>query len=245
MKKILPALLAAALFSLVFTSCSKDEEDKYDGNLTLAYFPLEVGHYVTYQVDSTYWDKALCLRTIHKMQHRYQVADTFTDAEGRFSYRIDILTRSADSVSWSMDEVIYATRTNDRLEIRQNNVALIRQIFPISNGRSWKGNALIPAGDQDYAYMQGWDYQYTNLGGEFNNGLNSYKNTLTVNQVDKGEGNPEVLPAAYAYRTFGKDVYAYGIGLVFREITHWVYDPSTGNACREGYSVTLRAIDHN
>lgn len=245
MKKLLPALLTAALFSLVLSSCDKDDEDKYNGNLTLAYFPLEIGHYVTYQVDSTYWDKALCLRTIHKMQHRYQVADTFSDSMGRPSYRIDILTRPTDSISWTMDEVIYVTRTNDRLEMYQNNLPIIRQTFPIANGRTWKGNSLIPAGDEDYAYMRDWDYQYTNLGQEFNNGQSSYKNTVTVNQVDKKEGNPETLPGTSAYRTFGKEVYSYGIGLVYREITHWVYDPSVGNPCREGYSVTLRAIDHN
>lgn len=244
MKKLRSALLTATVLSLAFAACNKDE-DKYDGNATLAFYPLELGHYVTYQVDSVIWDDFQCLRTVHKMQHRYQVADTFTDNQGRPSYRIDILTRPADSLQWSVDEVIYATRTPDHLELVQNNLRFIRLAFPISNGKTWLGNSMIPSADQDYAYLSGWNYKYTNQGQDYNNGLSAFQNTVTVEQVDEQQNDPESMPTAYAYKTYGKEVYAYGVGLVFREATHWIYDPGASNPCRKGYSVILRAIDHN
>src|SRR5262249_18554506 len=103
----------------------------------------------------------------------------------------------------------------------------------------------IPAADRDYVYMDGWNYKYINYDRDYDNGLSVYAKTVTVEQVDEQEGDPESMPTKYADKTFGKEVYAYGIGLVYREATHWVYDPAGGNACRKGYSVTLRAIDHN
>jgi hypothetical protein len=85
---------------------------------------------------------------------------------------------------------------------------------------------------------------YSNLLQAYDNGRATFQNTVTVDAVNKTIGDPEATPGAYAERTFMREVYGYEVGMVYRESTHWVYDP-TRAACRNGYSVIMRAVDHN
>lgn len=93
-------------------------------------------------------------------------------------------------------------------------------------------------------FIAGWNYNYTDYKKSFNQDGVSFDNTVTVNEVDETQNDPETQPTAYAYRTYSKEVYAYNVGLVYRAWTHWVYDPGVKN-CRSGSSVIMKAIDHN
>lgn len=243
-KKFLPALLLAALFSIAFFSCKKENDDKYNGDYSKAYFPLQFGRYVTYDVDSTLWDDFLQVKSLHKYQMRYTVADTFRDNENRLSYLVDVHIRKSDSLPWQVHRVINITPTPTRLEYTESNVRFIKLVFPVSDNIEWKGNSLIPADDQDYQYFYDWTYKYSNFTQPFNDGKVYFDNTVTVSQVDEQQNDPETMPAAYAYKTYAKEVYGYDIGLVYREITHWTYDPGIV-PFRKGYSVVMRAVDHN
>ena len=209
------------------------------------YFPLQPGHYVTYDVDSTLWDDFGCTRTDTKCQLRYSVADTFSDNQGRRSYRIDIYYRKRDTLDWQNHQVIYVTPTAQRLEYVQDNLRFIKLVFPIAEGGTWNGNSLINTSDQDLQYFGDWIYKYSNVGEAFNEGK-YYDNTVTVNGTDQTQNNPEdpALRDAYAYRTYLKEVYAKDAGLVFREMIRWTYDPGVAY-CRKGYSVKMRAVDNN
>lgn len=244
-KTFLPAILLFASFSLFFFSCKKETENKYGNDLSRGYYPLEIGRYVVYDVDSTLWDDYKQVKTIHKYQMRYTVADTFSDNERRRSYKIDIHIRNNDTLQWKTHRVITVTPTTAALEYSEANIRFIKMIFPVANNLEWEGNALIPAADQDYQYFQNWTYRYSDQEKPFNNGKVLFENTITVNQVDEKLNDPETMPDSYGYLTFAKEVYGYDIGMVYREMTHWVYDPTSGNKYRKGYSVVMRAVDHN
>ena len=47
-----------------------------------------------------------------------------------------------------------------------------------------------------------------------------------------------------SYRTYAKEVYAYNVGMIYKEWTHWTYKPNHAQ-CVNGYSVIMRAIDYN
>jgi hypothetical protein len=74
-----------------------------------------------------------------------------------------------------------------------------------------------------------------------------------VNQVDRVENDPERIPEAYGSRTYGKEVFAEGIGMVYKEYIRWTYDPvayfnndpDQPSRCRKGTGVVMRAVDHN
>jgi hypothetical protein len=243
-KKSLPVILLAVIVSIALFSCSKSRDDKYAGDYSRGYFPLDFGKYVIYDVDSTIWDDFLQVKSIHKYQMRYSVQDTFRDNENRLSYRLDVLIRNSDSLAWHPHRVLYVTPTASTLEYVEDNLRFIKLVFPITSTTSWKGNSLIPSADQDYTYFFGWTYHYSNYTQPFNDGKVNFENTVTVSQVDEHTNDPELQPGDYADKTYGYEVYAYDIGLVYREFTHWTYDPAVATF-RKGYSVIMRAVDHN
>lgn len=242
-KRFLPVLLLAVLFSVLFYSCKK-ETNEFNGNYSSAYFPLQVGRYVVYDVDSTIWDDFLQVKSLHKYQMRYTVADTFTDDLNRMSYRIDVHLRTADSLGWNVHRVIYATPDSSHIEYVEANVRFIKLVLPIANEIEWPGNSMIATDDQDLQYFADWIYKYKDFEQPFNNGKVMFDNTVTVEETDQTLNDPEAMPNAFATRTFSKEVYGYNIGMVYREVTRWTYDPDVVKF-RRGYSVVMRAVDHN
>lgn len=243
-KRFLPLLILSGLFLVSFFSCKKESDDKYANNVSAGYFPLEVGHYVTYNVDSVIWNDFDCTIDTNHYQMRFTIADTFFDNASRKSYRIETSIRSGDTVSWNPGTVMYVTPTATGLEYVENNLRYIKLTYPIVEGNSWDGNSMILTNDQDYSFMAGWNYKYANYKQSYDQDGVSFDNTVTVNQVDETQNNPETQPNDYAYRTYSKEVYAYGIGMVYRAWTHWIYDPGV-KTCRKGSSVVMRAVDHN
>lgn len=245
--KLFRALCAASLLPLlVLSACNKDKDPvaPYTGPEKDAYFPLRVGHYVEYNVDSTYWDDFLDLRTTKSMQQRYTIVDTFTDGQGRLSYRVDVSTRRYDTLSWQPESVFYVTSTPGQLEWVQGNLRFVKLRYPVVAGTQWDGNEFIATDAADLAYFANWPYKYTDVGSSFTNPGMTFDKTATVLQVDEKQNNPEQLPSAYAFRNYGKEVYAYGIGLVYKELVHWVYDPGVRKA-RKGYGVVMKAYRSN
>lgn len=240
-----PVLLLSALLLTLF-SCKKETDNKYASELTRGYYPLQLGRYVVYDVDSTIWDDFRQVKTVHKYKMMYTIADTFRDNTNRLSYRIDVHIRNNDTLQWNTHRVINVTDAGNSLEYTELNLRFVKLVFPVANNVEWHGNSMISAGDQDLQYFQGWTYKYSDQEKPFNNGKAYFDNTITVQQADEKLNDPETQPDSYAYLTFAKEVYGYDIGMVYRELTHWTYDPSPGQPkFRRGYSVVMRAVDHN
>lgn len=243
-KFLLVGILAIAISSFI-SSCRKQTVNN-DSVQTKAYFPLELGKYVDYQVDSLIYSSFDCsVRESHWLL-RYTVADTFTNEDTMRSYRIEIRQRKADSSSWQTQGNILVTPTETNLIYQQSNQKFIKLIFPVVDGLYWNGNSYIVTDDQDNAYFANWVYKYANVGQPYNTGLANFDNTVTVNEADESLNNND-NPDAYSYRTFYKEIYAKNVGMIYREMTHWVQQPDSSgvNSCKEGYSVIMRATDHN
>jgi len=253
-KKLFSFLFLALVATVAIYSCKKaDDDTETTIDVSNDYFPTQVGKYIIYNVDSTVWDESVCLKVGKKYQMMYIVADTFTDGMGRPSYRIDRRIRRGTEDQWKQHDVLYVTKTPTTLEWSQDNFRYIKLIFPVAENATWQGNAYIQAADTPISYMGGWNYNYTGVDKPFNVGEITYDETVTVNQVDVAVNDPETLPKAHASRTFGKEVYAKGLGLVYREYYHWTYDPTSAanidpfhtERCRSGAGVIMRAVDHN
>lgn len=243
-KKFLTAVLAVLAIGLTFSACKK--EKKEDGDLTRKYFPLTFGKYVTYDVDSIYYNEILCTQYRVKSQLKYVVSDTFTDRSTYFNrehYIVDVYSRPYDGAVWKPQAVFFVNPTANGLNWIQDNVKYTKLRFPVVEGFSWKGNEQSP-NDPEFFYLKDWNYQYRDYGKAYNTGKVNFGNTVTVLEQDENVNYPGVDSGVAAYRTFSKAVYAYNIGMVYREITHWTYKPNNSK-CVNGYSVVMRAVDHN
>src|SRR5690606_4049419 len=96
-----------------------------------------------------------------------------------------------------------------------------------------------------------WLYQYKNVGKSFDPGNNMYINTVTVNQIDDQLNNPDLDSTNYAYRNYSQEIFAKGVGMIYKERIYWVFQPkspdgqSGGSGYRKGYEVIMRAIENN
>jgi len=252
-KKLLPFLFLAVVFTASFFACKKADEQTKSTDPTAQYIPLQKGKYIIYNVDSTLWIDTQCVKLEKHFQIMYTIADTFTDGQGRPSYRIDTRIRKKTDDAWVLQEELYVTKTDVNLEWSQSGLRMVKMVFPVKNGTSWNGNSYIPAGDADLKFYDGWNYYYSNEGEPFNAGEVIYPRTVTVNQVDRVDNDPETIPNLPASRTYGKEVFAEGIGMVYREYIRWTYDPGAffnndpyqPSKCRRGTGVVMRAVDHN
>src|ERR1043165_7581736 len=221
-KRIQPFLLLAILSITIF-SCKKP----VDNTISAAnqYYPLEIGRYVVYDVDSTIWTTFDCSNNERRSycQMMYTVADTFRDDQDRLSHRIEVRTRKADTTQWDVHSVFYATLTPASIEVVQSNYRFIKMVFPIEDGVNWKGNTYIPAADADNMNYTEWTYIYSGKEKEYFNGKATFAKTVTVDEVDMGvnyQTDDSVSAASYADRTYAQEVYGYNIGMIYRKITH-------------------------
>jgi hypothetical protein len=140
--------------------------------------------------------------------------------------------------------VFYVTPTTSGIDVIMNNVRMEKLIFPVTDNGTWFGNRAIDTGAPEFRYYGSWVYRYKNLLQPYNTGRVIFDNTVTVDAVDTTVGNPDTTPGAYAERTYMREVYGYYVGLIYHENTRWIYDPATAT-CRKGYTVIMRAVDHN
>jgi hypothetical protein len=244
MKRILPFLLIGIVATVGLFSCKKKVDNTI--NINNNYFPIEIGRYVTYRVDSTIWSSFDCANNPMRESHRYMmytIADTFRDNEDRLSYRIDVRSKNEDSMQWKPFKVVYASLNPASIEVTESNYRFIKMVFPVKDGITWKGNTYIPKEDADNMDYTNWSYLYSKTGEPYFNGYVNFDKTVTIDHVNNGINyNDADTAASYADRTFSQEVYGYNIGMVYREITHWQRQIGS---CRDGYTVTMRAIDHN
>ncbi|MBS1645022.1 MAG: hypothetical protein JST36_08305 [Bacteroidetes bacterium] len=247
-KRLLSFLFLLASLTVFFASCKKesDNSERYYTQATRGYYPLQLGRYVVYDVDSTIWNDFDCTKREAHLQMRYIIADTFTDAQGRPSFRVDVDQRVADTGIWKVSTVFYATPTTTGLEVVMNNLRQTKLIFPVQDNNKWEGNSAIDVNEPQNQFYNGWVYQYSKMVQPYNNGRVTFDNAVIVDEQDATLNDPESMPNAYAERTYAREVYGYDVGMIYRELTHWTYDPgNSANACRKGFSVVMRAIDHN
>jgi hypothetical protein len=243
-RKSLPFLLLALAFTVTMFSCKKPDDRPAPPQAEQEYYPLEKGKWVLYEVDSTIWDDTFCVERFYHYQVMHRVADTFTDAQGRPSYRVETYIRKKVLDEWEPHSVFYVTNTKVTLEMVYDQLRYIKMVFPIQEGEKWKGNNYILTKDPDYAYYDNWDYYYKNVQHPFNTGYKVFDNTVTVEQIDEAVGDPIVYPEKNASRTSSREVYASGVGMVYREYIRWTYDAAT-TKCRKGNGVVMKAVDHN
>lgn len=254
-KSILGILTLAICFTAMF-SCRKTSSNT--GDKTLNYFPIQLGKYVTYNVDSISYDTTLCIQYEAKSQLKYAITDTFRDPSNRLSYIMNVYSRPHDGADWRKSNIILLTpadvlqtTTNPPANTPTNSILwaqdglqFIKLEFPIVEGISWKGNANIPVADADYAFYKNWNYTYQNVYQSFNTGYMNFDNTVTVMEDNETVYNPMLDTTQYAYRTYSKAVYGYNVGMVYKEFTHYIYHPYN-QTCVQGYTVIMRAVDHN
>jgi len=186
---------------LIFSSCKKDQSETAP-DMGLNYFPFNVGHWISYQVDSIYYDDFTSSSDTFHYQEKEVYESIFTDISGHPTMRIERYRKDNDSIGWYIKDIWYANKDNFKSEKVEENVRFVKLIFAVEKGKKWNGNAYNTLGEQTYKYLE------IDKPNTFN-GL-SFDSTLTILQAD------EQIMTSTQYQ---KEVFARNVGLIYKKYT--------------------------
>jgi hypothetical protein len=186
-----------------------------------------------------------CMQYEVKSQMKYTITDTTRGTDDSLMYILSIYYRHFDGDIWQKEgNVLYVRVSGDSLMVTQDGNRYVKLKFPITDGFSWPGNEMVNTNVTPNYYLNNWSYTYVSKGLSYNNDLHNFDNTVTVLEDDESANYPYTDTAVDAYRTYAKEVYAYNVGMVYKEWTHIEYSAATAH-CATGYTVIMKAVDHN
>ena len=211
-------ILFLAISILTLSSCKKTslvDDAASTTDMGYDYYPIALGNWYIYSVDSIAYDFEDTLYN-ESYQIKEIYADTFTDTEGRLSYKIERYKRANDSAQWSNSDIWYVTSTSSRVERIEEDVRYEPFVFPPQNETTWDLNSF-----NNYNTYNEWareqnkveiEVKDTLVGQSFVlDTLTSYDNTVTV--WHKYE-------TYISYQVY-KGVYAKNIGLVYKQMIYY------------------------
>jgi hypothetical protein len=75
----------------------------------------------------------------------------------------------------------------------------------------------------------------------------SYDSTITITQINDSSNVPVINPSVIGQKMRWIEKYAKNVGLVYKDVLIWEYQPPTGNLdpYRTGFGLRLTILDHN
>ncbi len=246
MLKYLSAIIIFAV-ALSLNSCSKKVDDFSTASIN-DYYPLQVGKYITYNLDSTIFINFGQREAVVSYQVQDRVDAQITDNNDSPAYRIIRYIRKDETQDWQPDNTFMAVPTNNSLEFVENNLRFIKLKLPVTEGFSWLGNSYLspePYPSYEFAsfFMEDWEYIYQQVNTPINIGTINFDSTITVFERNDSIGDPKIVQTEYAEKTYSIEKYQKNVGLIYKEFLHWEYQGNSNSYI--GFGVKLSIIDHN
>ncbi|HQU99914.1 MAG: hypothetical protein JNK61_06855 [Bacteroidia bacterium] len=211
-KLLLCLATIAAFFN--FQGCTKSNIPAIDFGYN--YFPVNINHYIIYDVDSVNKDAFTGLVTHSSYQIKEVIAGVYNDNEGRPTLRIERFRKDTSTyIDWTIFQVWTANLTTTTAQRFEDNKRYVKLTFPVKENRVWNGNSMNTEDAEDYTYQNVNQPEY------FNQLV--FDSVLTVLQADDLSN---IISPKYKL-----EKYASGVGLVYRkkfEVTMHT-NPITGN----------------
>lgn len=174
-------------------------EPPLDPDLGKSYFFLKEGKYREYNVlEIRYY--AVDISDTFQYQLREEVGDPFTNNTGKTSYFINRYIRNDQAQPWELDSVWTARIDGDKAISVENNVPLVKMVFPVDTTKRWDGNLL----NSREVVTQ----KYLNFNSNFTVGLNTFLETSEIEINNDEDG--------ITFRDIRKEVYRDSIGLIYK-----------------------------
>ena len=224
--------ISLLILTLGIWSCENQKEE-VPIEYGYEYFPLEIGQTSFYQLDSIIFDPATFGTRIDTFswQLREQIVDTLRDGSGELLYVIERAQRKSDSLSWNLDAVWTASRTETQAFRTEDNLRFMKMSFPLEEGSTWNGNIfideslVISVAGETIELFKGWENRILTLNENLNLGDLNFEEVCTIELAD----NENLIEYRY-----GIEQYAKGIGLIYKEL--WVLDTQCQVCCNSDFA---------
>ena len=233
-----------------FTSCQKSYDIILSEKVN-SYVPMEIGKYIIYQLDSTVFTNLGTTKEIHSYVIKDTIQSTITDNLGRKAFRIlRMIRNSSDTNNWSIIDAYLVIADSTSLEWIESNKRFIKMKTPIRNGFSWKGNTYINTINfPEATFLHDWTYIYDKINTPIKLNNIIIPSTISILQRNDTIGDP-FNKKVYSEINYSKEMYGRGIGLIFKEFTHQVWQPGNANNASgyyesNSYGIKFSILRHN
>jgi len=245
------------VFGLLLTTACKKQTDIYPSDPVSAYMNLHPGKYIRYRLDSTVYVFFGQRDSVISYQAKDVVDTLVKDGMGRPSWRVIRYLRdtaSTNEADWRPVTTYLVTPTYQSMEVYEDYFRQVKLKIPIIEGSSWQGNSFLAqspyypeydfGNDQD---IQSWEYTYQDVGNSQTINNKTYDSTISVLQVDESSNIPITSPDVVASRTYWIEKYAKNIGLIYKEVIMWEFQPANGPnpGYYVGFGIKMTILDHN
>lgn len=198
MKSIVQIIISSLCLCVIAISCVKESNnnDTNYGNYR-EYYPLKIGAYHIYNVDSIYFNDFTSTSDTLSFQLKELITDTFYDESNLLNYRLERFVKfktsnnqSFDEIPWKIKHVWFITVTSLGIQRVEENYRYVNLTNPIKNGITWDGNI--------YNNKEKWDFTYSSFGET----LLKYPNSVRVIQNDL----ENLIQKKYYEQCFSKDI---------------------------------------
>lgn len=236
------------LLSLIIAVSSCNKSNPLVTDTPTDYYPMHVGSYIIYRMDSLKFINSGSQDTIVSYLAKEIVEDSITDNSGRTSYRVTRYLSDTNGISeWTPSIAYMVTPLKGSVEVVENNLRFIKMVTPVQDGISWLGNAHIDtkSDDSPVPYMDGWNYNYINTGMPYDVMAGTIPETVTVNEADAvtGLGDGSFTQTVYSAEIYGKN-----IGLIYKRFLYSVYQSPNvqyPSGATIGYGLSFNMVSHN
>ncbi len=193
--------LTVTCLMLIIFSCKKDSVLSPD--MGYDYFPVNTGHWVSYNVDSVVDDALAGIHDSSNYQIKEYFESDFVDNSGRNAKRIERYFRYNDTLNWTIKDVWYANLTASTAEKVEENIRYIKLAFPVREDKTWNGDAYN-------IYNEDTTYKYADVDMPYTVNNMTFDSTVTVIQEEYYE---DLIKKYYKV-----EVYARHVGLIYKKV---------------------------
>ena len=220
--------LSILLLGFIFwTSCNTDHTiEDFTIDFGYDYYPVEVGKYIVYDVDSIVFDP-LQLGTFvdtASYQLREEIVDTTIDNAGRTMFIIHCSTRDSVGQPWTLKNVYTTVVEEAWVEKTEDNLRFVKMIFPPKVDSTFDGNRffaeegfIVTVRGETLEMFKNWSSIIKEKSSSGTIGGLNFDDLLTVQHADDEN---------LIERRFVEEKYARGVGLVSK--TMMILDTQCG-----------------
>jgi hypothetical protein len=174
------------------------------------YFSFRKGLYQVYDVTETKYVLNTPETEVYEL--KTQVVDSFYNVDGKLTYVIYRSKRSEGETEWNYIDSWSGVADSREVIVNEENIPFLKIKNPIDPGTAWNGNTYNTGEVDEYKLEE------TNMSYTFNG--NTFEECITINQSD----NEDYV----VFLDQRKEIYAKGIGLIYKETTQLSYCTAEG-----------------
>jgi hypothetical protein len=217
--------LAIALISILAASC-KDETVLEPEAQFNNYFPAVKGSYIVYDCDSVVYDDFTNTVDTLKFKIKEYYETEFTDNSGRTAIRLERYKMPEGTTQWQLKDIWSLVKTDKQVEKVEEDVRMLKLLFPVKEGLEWDINALNNTGSRTVICKS--------IHQPYSVEAFSFDSTITVVNTD-----PENLVEEYR----DTEVFAANKGMVYKKYVNLKYKTPPQTGIKSGVVFTMQAVE--